>query len=450
MTRRRRSLPGTSKSLSSSSSSSTSSDEEDGKSAAEDGDDGSYASGMEEEEGSSGGEEEEEETDPPKIQRILACRSETKKRWREICRGMHTSEIDYGSMWYQDPSHKLTPKKAMASPGGTVIDEDSLYEERFLVKWKNLSHLHCSWETQKDLEMQVEGAKTYLNTFFRKSVNGLLLSQDERCDGDYFDPGYTSVERILEVQYASDSDGDDAGGDEDDDDDGTPRQVRRRPPPLTSENEDEVTPVDYGIVLDIHDPMYQDESPRGREFLVKWSSLNYSEATYEYERDLILNEIEYKPQLKAFLERREKPSKEARKAAFQKAETQRRKLVKTFAETSSISQEKKDEEVAVFQRQLQEKEYKNGGQLRDYQAEGVAWMISNFCNGRSVILAGTLTVKPNRSCESDPFRCCCVCLVCLRTRLSNLNFFPAPFRHPKRQMKWALGTFRKSNRMQPY
>lgn len=31
--------------------------------------------------------------------------------------------------------------------------------------------------------------------------------------------------------------------------------------------------------------------------------------------------------------------------------------------------------------------YPNGGKLRDYQAEGVAWLMSNYVNKRSSILA---------------------------------------------------------------
>jgi SNF2 family DNA or RNA helicase len=43
--------------------------------------------------------------------------------------------------------------------------------------------------------------------------------------------------------------------------------------------------------------------------------------------------------------------------------------------------------VEEYKQNLQKVEYKNGGELRDYQAEGVAWMIANFVNQRSCILA---------------------------------------------------------------
>jgi SNF2 family DNA or RNA helicase len=40
-----------------------------------------------------------------------------------------------------------------------------------------------------------------------------------------------------------------------------------------------------------------------------------------------------------------------------------------------------------FQDSLLKSEYPYGGKLRDYQAEGVSWLISNYINKRSSILA---------------------------------------------------------------
>lgn len=37
--------------------------------------------------------------------------------------------------------------------------------------------------------------------------------------------------------------------------------------------------------------------------------------------------------------------------------------------------------------------FKNGGQLRDYQAEGVAWMMANYINQRPSILADEMGKK---------------------------------------------------------
>lgn len=140
-------------------------------------------------ESSSTSEEEEKEEDELKIQRIIACKSETMTAWRKLCKKQNTSEVENGSRWFQESN---------INAAQSAID-DKKFEERFLVKWSDLSYLHCSWETQDDMKDQVGTAKTHLTNFFRKSINGYLFSADERLDGEYYDPGYVQVDRILEV-----------------------------------------------------------------------------------------------------------------------------------------------------------------------------------------------------------------------------------------------------------
>jgi hypothetical protein len=149
-----------------------------------------------------------------------------------------------------------------------------------LVKWADVGYLHVSWETESDLIELVDGAKTYLSTFFRKSQHGYLYNADERCDGDYFDPAWCQVDRILEVHYPEEC------------------------PCKLVKDEDAVTNAELGIVLDKNDPGF--ENGLGREFCIKWGNATYTEATYEFERDLILNDVEYKDQLKSYQGRRKK------------------------------------------------------------------------------------------------------------------------------------------------
>jgi hypothetical protein len=212
-------------------------------------------------------EDEESDTDDDdeglKIQRIIACKSLTRKDWKRICDKMNTSEVDFGSRWFQE--------------GGKDVNVlgDNTFEERFLVKWSELSYLHCSWETESDLIDQVDNAKQYLSTFFRKSENGLLFSADERCDGDFFDPGYVQVDRILEVHLP--------------------------------ESYDENAKTDqkkYGIIRDRDHEDF--EGGTGRQFLIKWTNMTYSESSFEFERDLILNDVDYEDQVKSFVDRSNK------------------------------------------------------------------------------------------------------------------------------------------------
>eukprot|EP00980_Cylindrotheca_fusiformis_P030319 scaffold24653_cov157-Cylindrotheca_fusiformis.AAC.3 len=309
----------------------------------EDDDDEEHSLSSEEEEPQIELEDEEEED--MKIQRILASRTETKRQWREIGKSMNTSEVTDGSRWFQE----------------YLPEEDNIIEERFLVKWANLSYLHVSWETQQDLMDQIEGAKTYLSTFFRKSQNGVLLSADERKDGDYFDPGFVQIDRILEL--SSEAPGD----------------------PKTWEEEQTKSMEDFGIVLDKSDKNFEDGT--GRQMLIKWESVNYSDCTYEFERDLLLAELDYKPALQDYYERTHKPTKQELQSAKSLADTALRRSYKLFGDTTDMAEEAQQAQVTEYQQKLADHVFRNGGQLRDYQAEGVTWFLANYVNKRSCIMA---------------------------------------------------------------
>jgi len=287
-----------------------------------------------------------------KIQRILASRSETRATWKKICYKMQTMDVNHGSMWYQ---------------GDDADDLDqNVVEERFLVKWSDHSYLHVSWETQADLCDQVKNAKTYLSTFFRKADNGILLSPEDRKDGDYFDPGYTQIERILETVRPGDDDSYHL--------------------PATWEEELATSNDTFAIVLDPSD-LDKFEAGGGRQFLIKWEGLPYSESTYEFERDLILADLEYKPILKDYYERVRKPSKSEWSQQKKDQERAMREAYKLFGDNAKTDSEAREKEAKKYQENLANHVFSNGGQLRDYQAEGVTWFLSNFVNQRSCILA---------------------------------------------------------------
>lgn len=158
------------------------------------------------------------------------------------------------------------------------------------------------------------------------------------------------------------------------------------------ENEDEKEEVDsddpikkYNIILDVNHPDFEEGT--GRQFHVKWVNKPYSESTYEFERDLILNEVEYLDELAAYERRSVKPSKSEMQKFMNKSDTETKKMYKIFGEKMTMTNEKKEQEVQKYQKDLENTEFKNGGRLRDYQAEGVSWLMSNHVNERSSILA---------------------------------------------------------------
>lgn len=240
-------------------------EEEDEDGAANDG--ASFATGSEQSDDEDGSEDEDE----LKMERIIASRTEPRRVWRDVCKGMNTSEIKSGSRWFQDNNNN----------NNNGSDGDDTFEERFLVKWAGLSFLHCSWETEKDLVDQIEGAKSYLRTFFKKSVNGFLYSVDERCDGDYFDPAFVQIDRILGEILP----------------DGYEK----------SKNPDKDPVKEYGIILDTSNEDF--ETGTGRQFLVKWGNSPYSDVGYEFEQDLIACEVDYLDHVESFHTRNKKVRK---------------------------------------------------------------------------------------------------------------------------------------------
>lgn len=278
-----------------------------------------YASGDDKSEKGSGDDEEK-----LKMERIIASRTETIKRWKEIGSKMNTTEVTDGSRWFQEPTD--------------VQEDDS--EERFLVKWRDLSMLHCSWETKRDLLAEAENPRPYFATFQRKNMDGLIFDEDERRDGEFFDPSFVEIERILHVMEApepsslpaspsaskspspsrsndgarrrldmdepdSEKKGSSGNKEKEDDkeqakDDKAKDQRKCQSITLTKTTEEQ------GIILDRNDPRYEDGT--GRQFLIKWGNTPYSECSYEFERDLVLNDVEYESHFQAFIARSQKVS----------------------------------------------------------------------------------------------------------------------------------------------
>jgi hypothetical protein len=44
-------------------------------------------------------EQEDKDEEPLKIQRVIASKTETKAEWKEICKNINSSEVNYGSRW---------------------------------------------------------------------------------------------------------------------------------------------------------------------------------------------------------------------------------------------------------------------------------------------------------------------------------------------------------------
>lgn len=332
--------------------------------------------------------------EPLKIQRIIAVRMQTLRQWHNLCQQINTTEIDNGSRWFQPPQSEESSSQQ---------DDDhwDKYEERFLVKWADLSFLHCSWEKEADLMDQVENAKAYITTFFKKSTAGCFYDAEDRLDGEYFDPSFCQIERILEVSTL-----------------GCPKGA--------GNTTTDTTPTSYpwGIILDKNHPDYEDAT--GRQFLIKWGNTPYSDATYEYERDLILMEVEYESHLQDFQRRTQKPTEVQIKKQLSYREEGHRRMYKIFGDKIKDDPLKK-QLIEEYRQSLEKMVYPSGGTLRDYQAEGVSWLLANHINARNSLLADGESTFLFDFQSLDKCLGCIIVNIIILTRCSSSCLLTLPF-----------------------
>ncbi|XP_056607455.1 chromodomain-helicase-DNA-binding protein 6 isoform X3 [Triplophysa dalaica] len=170
--------------------------------------------------------------------------------------------------------------------------------EKFYVKYRNFSYLHCKWATLEELEKDPrihQKIKRYRNK--QAQMKHIFTEPDE----DIFNPDYIEVDRVLEIAITTDT-----------------------------ETGEEVT-----------------------HYLVKWCSLPYEESTWELQEDV-------------------DPVK-----------------IKEFEDLKKIPEIKHVERPLPEQWQKLERsrDYINGNELREYQLEGMNWLLFNWYNRKNCILA---------------------------------------------------------------
>ena len=205
------------------------------------------------------------------------------------------------------------------------------------VKWKRKSFLHCSWITEEMLsESEKHIGVTKIRRFWKKLG---IANSDEVLEKDYQNPLlFTSVQDILQsVGYGGSS---------------------SSCSPETTNPEDiadfllaELTQVDRVIAASTLEELDGTKSPI---YLVKWLGLPYTEASWEKPED-------FRDDTKV-------------------EEYKRFHLMPTTPPPPPLPQR-------LWVRLDKSPEYKNGNRLRQYQLEGLNWLIFNWCQGRGCILA---------------------------------------------------------------
>lgn len=335
------------------------------------------------------------------------------KEWISVTESMTTLEITRGSLWQQPDDEYFDPSPAPL--------------EKFLIKWTHASYLHVSWETEKDLlDMIGTSVKQQIKKFLIREAEGREIFED-LSKGEYFPASFLHVERILDVEdedvrtnkvnwrkallpspsatLLADSPAPAANKEDDeqsenkviqeDDDDEVAMDIDivaedeeeqpRRSKHLgkltkkkrihldedeevamnaVNSNSETVSPA--AVETDVaHKPR-----PRKSKFLhgndcwvmIKWEGLSYSEYSVEALNDIINAGIDYEIPLRAFYRREQSEPKV-------NATLRDLKVDHSIVGTTAIA--------PIFP----------AGELRDYQWEGVRWMLFNLMQGRNSILA---------------------------------------------------------------
>lgn len=302
-------------------------------------------------------------------------------------------------------------------------------EECLLIKWRGRSHMHCSWERASDLARldpsNNNTAKNKIRRYYQNQeitlgmewkkvmeeernlattihTHGTATAEDEEvASDDFFSPQCLEVERIMfcdETEMNMDVLG-------------KQRAINLRT--FRQPNEDNIlisriggesrTPEDSvesdGAVRGVRKLAREllqatiQETPWDPEdnvrYVVKWKGLPYSEMTWEYWRDIKRDAVEeaedywYRqraPDVEKAIEMVKKPHPNIRdfrkldgSATYGKS-SRERPIINANGSVASANDEEDEEST-------------NGFRLRSYQLEGVNWLLFNWWNRRSCILA---------------------------------------------------------------
>ena len=289
------------------------------------------------------------------------------------------------------------------------VDSDKHREEVHLVKWRGRSHLHVSWERGSDIikyDQSNNTARHKIRRFVQSQeiaygMNWKQVLEEERTttaaihahgatdanpDDDvaqveeYYPPAYAEIERILACDesemdltlFAKQRALNMRAEQE---------QVRERE---LDESERKKWNSQQGLE-EILNPIPWDPEDNVR-YVVKWKGLPFAEMTWEYWRDIKRDAVDF---AEDFWIRQQPPSQQDI-AATTKPHPHMREFRK-IAESPEFGISDRKRSVADlgdgFKDDDDELEIKQGLKLRSYQLEGVNWLLFNWWNKRSCILA---------------------------------------------------------------
>lgn len=288
---------------------------------------------------------------------------------------------DDGEAEYSSGKISLVVEKIL---GRKIIQNDQMVEgddsttELYFIKWKQMSYLHASWESKEDIERVDVGAKLKIKRFLASpqlpGIKGETFRQkvqvpedvDEDEDAaeidldeiDYFNPEFTEIHRVVSC-----------------DDPTCCHSLARSSQEISAQfvfdnsNDDPVNDILY---------------------LVKWRGLTYSDCTWEKWGDI----KSFAKEVFQFWKRQIPPPMNSFSVARPTLhEYQKLDKSPSFGETSvnpyenNLEDDTDSDDDIMMSGGDKDKDNSSSLQLRDYQLEGVNWLLWNWWHKRSCILA---------------------------------------------------------------
>lgn len=270
--------------------------------------------------------------------------------------------------------------------GRKYIAEENL--ESFYIKWKNLSYLHASWELRSDLEsIDPQGRfkiKRFLLNPQAPGIMGKLVAYSDEVHGDeapaaddttadvvYFNPEYVEVQRVISCECINVS-----------------HAKAKHPSELLMEGSKSKS---------LRTQSSSSSSPCDPEddvkYLVKWRGLSYGECSWESWADI--RERGFYREVFAFWQLQIPPKVPLKPIKFPSLQDYH--LLETspiFGLTKSYHHHADDDDNSTHDEGERQRVLSveadaavHGLKLRDYQLEGVNWLLWNWWHKRSCILA---------------------------------------------------------------
>lgn len=314
-------------------------------------------------------------------------------------------------------------------------------EEVLLVKWRGRSYLHCSWERMQDLEKFDQSNNTARNKIRRYfqaqeiafgmdwKVRSTPISEgDDLLEEDIFPPQNIEVERILacdesEMNLAVFAKQRAINMREE------ATMLKKREAEGTDMHLKEISVFDkLPLLTEGEDPWDPEDYVR---YVVKWKSLQYSEMTWEYWKDIKREAVN---QAEDFWFRQKAPSMEELRHIQSKSHPHIREFRK-LTESPAFAISKRDRPVADLgdgfedSKDDQDEKPGSGFLLRSYQLEGVNWLLFNWWNKRSCILADEMVSSLMKEFVTTHFLVnCFIFLSCVSGfgKDDPISWFPSP------------------------